>query len=128
MAVEVFEGNTSDPGTLGTQLQKLCERFSLARIVLVGDRGLLTSARIREECQPAGLRWITALRAPEIRKLAEGGDLQLSLFDERDLAEIRTPELYSGERLVVCRNPLLAEERARFVPFRDPGARKAGSV
>ena len=113
VAVEVFEGNTSDPGTLGTQLQKLCERFSLARIVLVGDRGLLTSARIREELQPAGLRWITALRAPEIRKLAEGGDLQLLLFDERDLAEIRAPELYPGERLVVCRNPLLAEERAR---------------
>ena len=113
VAVEVFEGNTADPGTLGAQLKKLRERFSLSRVVLVGDRGLLTDARIREEARPAGLEWITALRAPAIRKLVAGGDLQLSLFDEQDLAEITAPELYPGERLVVCRNPLLAAERTR---------------
>ncbi len=112
VAVEVFEGNTADPGVVGAQIRKLRERFSLSRIVLVGDRGLLTGARIREELQPAGLEWITALRADAIRKLANGGDLQLSLFDERDLAEIESSD-YPGERLVVCRNPLLAAERAR---------------
>ena len=113
VAVEVFEGNTADPGTLGAQLEKLRKRFRLSRIVLVGDRGLLTNARIREEVRPADLGWITALRAPAIRKLVDGGILQLSLFDEQDLAEITAPELYPGERLVVCRNPLLAAERAR---------------
>ncbi len=113
VAVEVFEGNTADPGTLGAQLDTLRKRFCLSRIVLVGDRGLLTDARIREEVEPAGLGWIKALRAPAIRKLASEGNLQLSLFDERDLAEITAPELYPGERLVVCRNPLLAAERAR---------------
>ena len=113
VAVEVFEGNTADPGTLGSQLQKLCGRFGLSRVVVVGDRGLLTSARIREEVKPAGLAWVTALRAPEVQKLAAAGCLQMSLFDEQDLAEIEAPALYPGERLVVCRNPLLAEERAR---------------
>ena len=112
VAVEVFQGNTADPGTLGAQLKKLRERFSLTRVVLVGDRGLLTDARIREEARPAGLAWITALRAPAIRKLVDSGDLQLSLFDEQDLAEITSPE-FPGERLVVCRNPLLAAERTR---------------
>jgi Transposase DDE domain len=78
----------------------------------VGDRGMLTSARIREELVDGGLEWLTALRAPQIQQLVEGGSLQLSLFDERDLAEITDPA-YPGERLVACRNPLLAEERAR---------------
>ena len=113
VAAEVFEGNTADPGTPGAQLEKLRKRFSLSRIVLVGDRGLLTDARIREEVRPADLGWITALRAPAIRKLVGGGTLQLSLFDEQDLAEISAPELFPGERLVVCRNPLLAAERKR---------------
>ena len=113
VAAEVFEGNTADPGAVAAQVEKLNKRFSLSRIVLVGDRGLLTDARIREDLDPAGLRWITALRAPKIRKLVGGGDLQLSLFDERNLAEISAPELYPGERLIVCRNPLLAAERAR---------------
>ena len=113
VAAEVFRGNTADPGAVASQAEKLAARFSLSRIVLVGDRGLLTDARVREDVEPAGLRWITALRAPKIRKLAAGGDLQLSVFDERDLAEISAPELYPGERLIVCRNPLLAAERAR---------------
>lgn len=113
VAVEVFPGDTSDPETVAGQVQKARERFHLRHLVLVGDRGLLTSARIREDLRPlAGLEWITALRAPAIRKLVEGGALQLGLFDERDLAEITSPD-YPGERLIVCRNPLLAEERAR---------------
>jgi hypothetical protein len=112
VAVEVFEGNTADPMTLATQIDKLKERFGLSRVVLVGDRGMITSARIRDELRPAGLDWITALRAPQIRALLDTGAFQLSLFDERDLAEITAPE-FPGERLVVCKNPLLAEERAR---------------
>jgi len=113
VAVEVFEGNTADPRTVARQIEKLRERFGLERVVVVGDRGMLTEARIREDIKPCeGLDWISALRAPAIRKLVEGGVLQLSLFDERDLAEITAPE-YPGERLVVCRNPLLSEERAR---------------
>ena len=112
VAVEVFQGNTADPMTLSVQIDKLKERFGLSRVVLVGDRGMITSARIRDELRPAGLDWITALRAPQIRALLDTGAFQLSLFDERDLAEITTPE-FPGERLVVCKNPLLAEERAR---------------
>ena len=112
VAVEVFEGNTADPMTLATQIDKLKQRFGLSRVVLVGDRGMITSARIRAELAPAGLDWITALRAPQIRALLDTGAFQLSLFDERDLAEITAPE-FPGERLVVCKNPLLAEERTR---------------
>jgi len=113
VAVEVFEGNTSDPTTLASQVRKLRERFALSRLVLVGDRGMITAARIRQDLKPVeGLEWITALRAPAIRKLADGGSLQLGLFDERDLAEIHSPE-YPGERLIACRNPALAAERAR---------------
>lgn len=112
VAVEVFEGDTADPMTLGSQVSKLKARFGLERVVLVGDRGMITSARIREDLVPAGLDWITALRAPKIKELAQGGPLQLSLFDDRDLAEIASPD-YPGERLIVCRNPLLAAERRR---------------
>src|SRR5262252_276225 len=113
IAIEVFEGNTADPATLAHQIAKLRWRFGLRRVVLVGDRGLITQARIGEEIRPAGLDWITALRAPAIQKLAaEGGPLQLSLFDERDLAEIESPD-FPGERLIVCRNPALAQERRR---------------
>ena len=113
VAVEVFEGNTGDPRTLASQVEKLRERFGFERVVLVGDRGMITSARIEEglKSQP-GLGWITSLRSPAIRKLVEGGCLQMSLFDQRDLAEITSPE-FPGERLIVCRNPLLAEERRR---------------
>lgn len=113
VAVEVFEGSTADPKTLATQIQKVRERFGMKRVVLVGDRGLLTSARIQEECRPVeGLDWITALRAPQIAQLVESGAVDVSLFDQRDLAEIQSPD-YPEERLIVCRNPLLAEERAR---------------
>ena len=113
VAVEVFEGNTADPMTLSPQIEKLKQRFKLQRVVMVGDRGLLTSARIEETLRPAGLDWITALRAPAIKVLAaEGGPLQPSLFDTRDMAEIDSPD-YPGERLVVCKNPLLGQERAR---------------
>jgi hypothetical protein len=113
VAVEVFEGNTGDPTTLAPQVEKIRARFGIQRVVWVGDRGLLTPRRIQQELRPVeGLEWITALRAPAIRKLVESGSLQLSLFDETDLGEICDPA-YPGERLVVCRNPLLAEERAR---------------
>jgi hypothetical protein len=113
IAIEVFEGNTGDPATLGSQITKLKDHFGLKRVVMVGDRGMITQARIEHELKPAGLDWITALRAPAIQKLAaEGGPLQLSLFDERDLAEIESPD-FPGERLVVCKNPALAEERRR---------------
>jgi len=113
VAVEVFEGNTGDPKTLPAQIKKIRERFAIARVVLVGDRGMLTEARLREDLRPIeGLDWITALRAPAIQALAAGGALQLSLFDQRDLGEITHPD-YPGERLVVCKNPLLAAERAR---------------
>jgi transposase len=111
VAIEAFSGNTADPSTLRSQIQKLRERFGLRHLVMVGDRGLMTQARIREELRPLQLDWITALRSPQIRKLVQCGDLQLSLFDEKDLAEIESPD-YPGERLIVCRNPLLAERRA----------------
>jgi len=113
VAVEVFEGNLGDPSTLAHQVKKLRTRFRLKRIVLVGDRGMIAQARIDADLKPAGFDWITALRAPAIKALAaEGGPLQLSLFDERDMAEIVSDD-YPGERLVVCRNPQLAAERAR---------------
>jgi Transposase DDE domain len=113
VAVEVFDGNTADPMTVAPQIAKLRQRFGLSRMVLVGDRGLLTEARIRDELQPvAGLDWITALRSSAIQPLVSTGALQLSLFDQRDLAQITSPD-YPGERLVVCNNPLLAAERAR---------------
>jgi len=113
VAVEVFEGNTADPKTVDSQIRKLRERFGLQQVILVGDRGTLTSARIRQDLQPVEqLQWITALRSPQIIALARSERLQLSLFDERDLAEIQDPG-YPGERLIACRNPLLAAERTR---------------
>jgi transposase len=113
VAVEVFEGNTADPQTLSAIIAKLRKQFALKQVVLVGDRGMITSARIREELEPAeGLDWISALRAPQIQSLLQGGTLQLSLFDQRDLAEITDPA-YPNERLIACRNPLMAAERER---------------
>jgi hypothetical protein len=129
VAVEVFDGNTADPATLTNQVSTLKQRFGLSRVVLVGDRGMirarsglmcrkasaaLTSARIEADLKPAGLDWISCLRAPAIQQLAtEKGPLQPSLFDDRDLAEIAAPEQFPGERLIVCRNRDLARERAR---------------
>jgi transposase len=113
IAVEVFEGNTADPKTLASQIAKVRTRFGLSRVVIVGDRGMITEARLRDDLRcEEGIEWITALRAPAIRKLVQNGSLQLSLFDEKDLAEISDPD-YPDERLVVCKNPLLAYERAR---------------
>ena len=113
VAVEVFDGNTGDPATVASQIQKIRERFKLKRVVVVGDRGMLTEARIREEFKGIeGLDWISALRGPAIKKLLENKDFTPSLFDDRDMAEITSPD-YPGERLMVCRNPLLAEERHR---------------
>src|SRR6266568_4189891 len=114
IAIEVFDGNTADPKTLSSQVQKTKDRFGISRMVLVGDRGMITSARIRDDLKPAGVDWITCLRAPAIQALAaENGPRQLSLFDDRDLAEISAPDLFPGERLIVCRNRDLAAERAR---------------
>ena len=112
VAIEVFEGNTGDPTTLAPQIDKLKQRFGLEHVVLVGDRGMITEARISEDIKTAGLDWITALRGPAIKELLNSGTLQLTLFDQRDMASITSPE-YPGERLVVCRNPDLAAERAR---------------
>jgi hypothetical protein len=112
IAVEAFSGNTADPATLETQIDKVRTRFGLAELVLVGDRGMLTSARIERLREAGGIGWVSCLRAPAIRGLVEAGDLQLGLFDERNLAEITSPA-FPGERLVVCRNPVLAAERAR---------------
>lgn len=116
VAVEVCEGNTSDPKTVAAQVKKLRERFGLSDVVLVGDRGMITSARIRQDLPAShGIQWISALRASQIQKLAAGGQLQMSLFDQTDLAEIAHPD-FPGERLIACFNPLLAEERARKRP------------
>ena len=112
IAIEVFDGNTADPKTLTAQIDKLTTRFGLTHIALVGDRGMLTSARIRDELRPAQLDWISALRAPQLKTLVEDGALQLSLFDEQNLFEITHPD-YPAERLVCCHNPALADERAR---------------
>jgi DDE family transposase len=131
VAVEVFEGNTADPHTLAAQVDKLRQRFHLDHVVLVGDRGMITEARIDTLLRPAGLDWITALRAPTIRTLLDQGAFQLSLFDERDLAEVTSPE-FPDERLVVCRNPLLAVERARkrldLLAATEAGLRKVANA
>src|ERR1700739_2189955 len=112
VAIEVFEGDTGDPRTLAAQIDKVKKRFALERVALVGDRGMITQARLEAEIAPAGLDWITALRAPAIRMLVEAGALQMSLFDQRDMAAITSPD-YPGERLIVCRTPDLARERTR---------------
>jgi transposase len=112
VAIEVFDGNTGDPKTLAPQIEKLKQRFHLDRVVLVGDRGMITEARITEDLKSAGLDWITALRAPAIKDLVNSGALQLTLFDQRDMASITSPD-FPGERLIVCRNPDLAAERTR---------------
>src|SRR3954467_7838770 len=112
VAIEVFNGNTADPMTLAPQIDKLKQRFGLTHVVLVGDRGMITEARITADVKSAGLDWITALRGPAIKDLLNSGVIQLTLFDRRDMAAITSPG-FPGERLVVCRNPDLAAERAR---------------
>lgn len=112
VSVDVYAGNTADPTTVPDQVEKLRRRFSLARVVLVGDRGMLTEPRISSFKEHPGLGWISALRSGAIRKLVDQGALQMSLFDQQSLAEIRSP-LFPGERLVACFNPLLANERRR---------------
>jgi len=116
VAVEVFAGNTSDPKTVAAQVNKLRQRFGLQDVVLAGDRGMITSARIRQDLPAShGIQWISALRASQIQKLAKDGQWQMSLFDNTDLAEIAHPA-FPGERLIACFNPLLAEERSRKRP------------
>ena len=113
IAVEVFKGNTADPATVAAQVSKLKDRFGIEHLAWVGDRGMLTSARIEQVLKPAGMDWVSSLRAPQIAQLAdEHGPFQPTLFDERNLLEL-TSAHFPGERLVVCRNPLLAEERTR---------------
>lgn len=112
VAVEVFEGNTSDTTTITAQIQKVRHRFGIQQVVWVGDRGMITNTRILTEFQPVeGLDWITALRASQIRKLVEQEAVQLSLFDETDLVEFSCSD-YPGERLIACRNPMLAQEKS----------------
>jgi len=113
ISVEVFKGNTGDPATVASQVGKLKTRFGIEHLAWVGDRGMLTSARIEQVLKPQGMDWVSSLRAPQIVQLAvEHGPFQPSLFDERNLLEL-TSQHFPGERLLVCRNPLLAEERAR---------------
>jgi hypothetical protein len=113
ISVEVFKGNTADPATVAAQVAKLKDRFGIERIAWAGDRGMLTSARIEQVLKPQGMDWVSSLRAPQIAQLAaEHGPFQPSLFDERNLLELSSQH-FPDERLVVCRNPLLAEERAR---------------
>jgi len=113
ISIEVFAGNTADPNTLANQVAKVRKRFGIQRVVFVGDRGMITTKRIEEELREVdGLEWISALRSEAIRKLASAGAIETSLFDEKKLAEITSPD-FPGERLIVCRNPFLAAERAR---------------
>ena len=113
VAIEVFEGNTADPKTVKVQMEKLRNRFGLKRVIIVGDRGMLTRARIREELAPEeGLDWISALKAPSIRKIMEDEQIDRSLFDQQDLAKITHPD-FPGERLIMCYNPLLEQKREK---------------
>lgn len=112
VAVDVYEGDTGDPSTVTDQVEKLRKQFGLERVVLVGDRGMLTEAQIEQLRKHRSIGWVSALRAKQIQQLAEGGTIQMSLFDEQNLAEIHSPQ-YPAERLVVCYNPFMAEQRAR---------------
>ena len=112
VAIEVFPGNTADPATFQAQVQKVKDRFGVADVVWVGDRGMITGAQVRQLEQITGLSWITALRAPTIQQLLEAGSVQTSLFDTQNLAEV-TDQRFPGERLILCHNPLLGEKRAK---------------
>ena len=113
VAIEAFDGSLHDEQTLPAQITKLKDRFGVGRVTVVVDRGIATKANVQLLSETDGVAWITALKAPQIKKLVRDGALQLSLFDEQNLAEISCEELYPGERLVVCRNPLIAAERTR---------------
>jgi transposase len=119
VAIEAFEGSLKDEETLPAQVGKLQRRFGLARVIVVSDRGIATKENVTLISQTAQFGFITALKAPQVKKLVKEGALQLSIFDELGLAEIACEQLYPGQRLVVCRNPLVAEDRART---RQPGA------
>ncbi len=113
IAVEVFEGNTSDPTTFTNQIEKVRSRFGIKQIIWVGDRGMITSSRIKEDLKTKqGMDWISALRSTQIRSLVEQEAIQLSLFDEHNDSEISSPD-FAGERLIACRNPILAADRDR---------------
>ena len=112
VAIEAFAGNTADPDTVIVQVNKLKKRFGLTEMVMVGDRGMLTATRIEQDLKPAQYDWITTLKSGAIEQLVDDGALQPSLFDERDLGQITCEALYPNERLIVCRNPLLATRRA----------------
>lgn len=113
MAEEGCPGNTADPSTVEVQVDKLRNRFGMEKILLVGDRGMLTTARIEALRESDSVSWISALQSSGVRKLAEDGAVQMELFDKRILAEIESPEDFPGERLVVCMNPALRAERSR---------------
>ncbi len=113
LSVEVFSGELHDDKTLAAQVEKLKQRFGLKTVIVVADRGMVTKANIEALANAEGVGWITALKAPQVKRLVKDGHLQLSLFDEANLAEISAPEDYPGERLIVCRNPLVGAERAR---------------
>jgi Transposase DDE domain len=112
VAVQVFKGATGDPATLADQVTKLKQRFGLTHVAIVGDRGMITKARINHDLRPAELDWVTALRGPAIKALMAQGAIQPTLFDDTGMAEITSPD-YPGERLIACYNPFLAAERAR---------------
>ncbi len=113
VAVEVFSGELHDDKTLPAQITRLKDRFALKRVVVVSDRGIVTKANIELLAHADGVDWITALKAPTIKKLARAGVFQPSLWDEQNLAEITAPGEFPGERLIVCRNPLVGAQRAR---------------
>ena len=114
ISIEVLPGNTADPNAFSNLVQRVRERFGIERVIFVGDRGMITSKRIDDDLRNTqGLDWISALRTEGIRSLVDAGKVARSLFDEKDLAEISAEEIFPGERLVVCRNPILADERAR---------------
>jgi transposase len=112
VAIEAYPGNTADPATFQDQVTKVKDRFGLSEVIWIGDRGMITGAQVAQLQQIGGLSWVTALRAPTIQQLVDAGSIQMSLLDAHDLAEV-TDERYPGERLVLCFNPLLAEERAK---------------
>jgi len=111
VAIEAYPGNTADPATFQDQVTKVKDRFGVSDVIWVGDRGMITGAQVEQLQQVAGVSWVTALRAPTIQQLVDAGSVQLSLLDTQNLAEVTDPR-YPGERLVLCFNPLLAQERA----------------